>query len=100
MPVQKYITKFKELQIELGPYALDDETALYKFLKGLNTQIRVFTTMSRPATFKAACEAAVANESSLNGTLGTRGASNNQQSDKMDLGVFSAQPRQNNQRNK
>jgi hypothetical protein len=76
--VQTYITRFKELQIELGTHALSDEQALYKFVKGLNTQVRVFTNMSRPRDFNDACIAAAAVEQSLHGSMGAHHQNNHQ----------------------
>ena len=68
--MQKYITRFKELQIELGPYALDDQQALFRFKKGLSPQLRVFTQIASPDNFAAACKVATRNESALTGSLG------------------------------
>lgn len=78
--------------MELGPYALGKEQATFRFMKGLQTNIHVFTNMSRPQNFASACETAVAAESSLQGTFGYR-SNNTHNSENMDLGYL-AGPRQ------
>lgn len=37
--VSKYINRFRELQIELGPHALDNSNAIHKFKRGLHGHV-------------------------------------------------------------
>lgn len=43
--VTKYIQRFRELHLELGPHAPDEETALHRFLKGLHGEIKLYTSL-------------------------------------------------------
>ncbi len=56
--VQNYITRFKELQIQLGLDALTEQQAIYKFKKGLQPNIRVVVHLSTHNTFDELCQTA------------------------------------------
>ncbi len=118
--VQSYISKFKELQVQLGADALTDDQAIHKFKKGLNPQLRVFTNMAtasygpRMHDFDAICKAAVTAEQALTGSMGVKqphhgfknnnnnnyNNNNNRGVQKMDLGAFFQQPKQPYQPNR
>ncbi len=56
--VSKFATKFRELQLELGPHALDEAAAIHKFIKNLHGPIRMYTSFQDPQTLEDAFKTA------------------------------------------
>jgi hypothetical protein len=66
--VAKFINKFRELQLELGPHAFDNNAALHKFINGLHGPIRMHVSMADPDTLPHAFKLAERCEAHARGT--------------------------------
>jgi hypothetical protein len=55
----------------MGPYAPDEASALYKYLKGLNGNIKMYVSMQQPQTLHQAFQLAERCESTIKGVTRT-----------------------------
>lgn len=96
--VSKYANKFRELQLELGPHAHDEGTAIHKFLNGLHGPIRLYTSLQDPQSLEDAFRIAETCESNSRSSQipHPKHTSNNRHNDAMELGNAQAYKRKGN----